>query len=169
VIKGFPNIGIVVGSQATLVIDTGLGTKNGQIVAEVAQRLSSRGQKLYLTTTHYHAEHAVQNKTGPYFYCADCTPRSWLGVLDQVAALKPKIVVPDHSPPGDNTLIASEKSLMADVLARTKALKDEGKSRDEVKHIVSAEIQAKYQGWTGLNRIEDAIGRAYADTNKSAP
>ncbi|HEX4178462.1 MAG TPA: MBL fold metallo-hydrolase, partial [Rhizomicrobium sp.] len=58
-IKGFPNIGIVVGSKATLVVDTGLGTKNGQIVSRIAQHLSPKGQKLYLTTTHYHAEHAA--------------------------------------------------------------------------------------------------------------
>src|SRR5476651_1750353 len=59
VIKGFPNIGIVVGKGATLVVDTGMGTKNGQIVADAALRLSPKGQKLYLTTTHYHAEHAT--------------------------------------------------------------------------------------------------------------
>jgi glyoxylase-like metal-dependent hydrolase (beta-lactamase superfamily II) len=57
-IKGFPNIGIIVGTTGTLVVDTGLGAKNGQIVAEVARRLSTNGQKLYLTTTHYHTEHA---------------------------------------------------------------------------------------------------------------
>jgi glyoxylase-like metal-dependent hydrolase (beta-lactamase superfamily II) len=57
-IKGFPNIGIIVGTTGTLVVDTGLGAKNGAIVAEVARRLSTQGQKLYLTTTHYHTEHA---------------------------------------------------------------------------------------------------------------
>ena len=181
-IKGWPNIGIVVGS-ATLVVDDGLGTKNGAMIAEAALRLSPKGAKLYLTTTHYHAEHAtgdggfppgtilirprvqqaeleaegqklidlfsgrsaedkalltdvrylkpavlfdkdysldlgdvrvrlawfgpahtkgdevvmvepdsllisgdvVQNKTGPFFYCEDCTPKSWAAVLDGVA------------------------------------------------------------------------------------
>src|SRR5207342_500237 len=34
----------------------------------------------------------VQNKTGPYFYCAECTPRGWLAVLDKVAELNPRIV-----------------------------------------------------------------------------
>jgi len=57
-IKGFPNIGFVVGTRGTLVIDTGLGAKNGQIVSAVARSLSKNGQKLYLTTTHYHTEHA---------------------------------------------------------------------------------------------------------------
>jgi glyoxylase-like metal-dependent hydrolase (beta-lactamase superfamily II) len=111
----------------------------------------------------------VQNKTGPYFYCADCTPKSWLAVLNQIAQLKPKMVVPDHSPPGDGTLIAGEAALMTDLVARTKALKAEGKSAEETKHILAAEIRAKYQDWTALGRIEDGIGRAYADTDNSAP
>jgi glyoxylase-like metal-dependent hydrolase (beta-lactamase superfamily II) len=56
-IMGFPNIGIVVGKNATLVIDTGLGPRNGATVARVAKRLAP-GNKLYLTTTHFHPEHA---------------------------------------------------------------------------------------------------------------
>src|SRR5215469_5353320 len=56
-IMGFPNIGIVVGSKATLVVDTGLGPKNGATAARVAERLS-KNQRLYLTTTHFHPEHA---------------------------------------------------------------------------------------------------------------
>ncbi|HEY3453372.1 MAG TPA: MBL fold metallo-hydrolase [Bryobacteraceae bacterium] len=56
-IMGFPNIGIVVGKNATLVVDTGLGPRNGATVARVAKRLAP-GNKLYLTTTHFHPEHA---------------------------------------------------------------------------------------------------------------
>lgn len=262
VIKGFPNIGIVVGTRATLVIDTGMGARNGKTVADVALRLSTRGQKLYLTTTHYHAEHAagdggfppgtivirprvqqaeleaegqklvdffssrsaqdkellqdyrirpadilfdtaydldlgggvkvrllwfgaahtkgdelilvepdsvlfsgdvVQNKVGPYFYCAQCSPRTWLGVLDQVVLLHPRIVVPDHSEPGDASLIAAERAFMTDLQTRAKVLKDEGKPLEEAKRIVAGEIQAKYQGWTSLGRIGDAVEKAYTD------
>jgi glyoxylase-like metal-dependent hydrolase (beta-lactamase superfamily II) len=57
-IMGFPNIGIVVGDRATLVVDTGLGPRNGAIAAREAQKLS-KGPLLYLTTTHYHPEHAA--------------------------------------------------------------------------------------------------------------
>ena len=56
-IMGWPNIGIVVGTRATLVVDTGLGPRNGATAAKVAQRLAPRN-KLYLTTTHFHPEHA---------------------------------------------------------------------------------------------------------------
>ena len=34
-IMGFPNIAIVVGAHSTLVVDTGLGPKNGSTVARV--------------------------------------------------------------------------------------------------------------------------------------
>jgi glyoxylase-like metal-dependent hydrolase (beta-lactamase superfamily II) len=58
-ITGFPNIAIVVGSRATLVVDTGLGARNGATVARVAARLAPQNSKLFLTTTHFHPEHAA--------------------------------------------------------------------------------------------------------------
>ncbi len=58
VIKGFPNVGIIVGQKATLVVDTGMGPRNGAVVAREARRLAGRDQRLYLTTTHFHPEHA---------------------------------------------------------------------------------------------------------------
>jgi glyoxylase-like metal-dependent hydrolase (beta-lactamase superfamily II) len=57
-ILGFPNIGIVVGANAVLVVDTGLGPRNGATIAKVVARLAP-GHKLYLTTTHFHPEHAA--------------------------------------------------------------------------------------------------------------
>jgi glyoxylase-like metal-dependent hydrolase (beta-lactamase superfamily II) len=259
-IKGFPNIGIVVGTRATLVIDTGLGTKNGRVVAGVAQRLSPKGQTLYLTTTHYHAEHSagdggfpqgtivirpniqqeelesegqklidlfssrspedkelladarinpanilfngsyqldlggvsaglywfggahtkgdelilvqpdsvlfsgdvVQNKAGPYFYCADCTPRSWLAVLNQVAELNPKIVVPDHSPPGDGSLIAQERDMMAWLNSRITALKASGATAEQATQTLTAEFKQKYPDWTSVNHIDLGVAHAYS-------
>jgi glyoxylase-like metal-dependent hydrolase (beta-lactamase superfamily II) len=47
-----------VGSNATLVVDTGLGPRNGATVARVAKKLAPHN-KLYLTTTHFHPEHAA--------------------------------------------------------------------------------------------------------------
>jgi glyoxylase-like metal-dependent hydrolase (beta-lactamase superfamily II) len=57
-IMGFPNIAIVVGSHSTLVVDTGLGPKNGATAALVAAQLAPNNPKLFLTTTHFHPEHA---------------------------------------------------------------------------------------------------------------
>lgn len=58
-LMGFPNIGFVVGDTAVLVVDTGLGAPNGALVARVAMKLGGHGQKLILTTTHFHPEHAT--------------------------------------------------------------------------------------------------------------
>ena len=58
-IMGFPNTAIVVGSHATLVVDTGLGPKNGATAARVAAKLAPNNSKLFLTTTHFHPEHAA--------------------------------------------------------------------------------------------------------------
>lgn len=52
-----PNVGIVVGSKATLVVDTGLGPSNGKtVLGEVAK--VSRNRTMYLVATHFHPEHA---------------------------------------------------------------------------------------------------------------
>ncbi len=58
-IMGFPNIAIVVGTHATLVVDTGLGPKNGATIARVVAKLAPDNTKLFLTTTHFHPEHAA--------------------------------------------------------------------------------------------------------------
>ena len=51
-----PNVGIVVGSRATLVIDTGLGARNAQTVLRELAKVS-KTPDLYLATTHVHPEH----------------------------------------------------------------------------------------------------------------
>src|SRR5262252_10800033 len=53
-----PNVGIVVGSGATLVVDTGMGPRNGAAVLREVARVS-RNSKIYLVTTHFHAEHVA--------------------------------------------------------------------------------------------------------------
>jgi glyoxylase-like metal-dependent hydrolase (beta-lactamase superfamily II) len=39
-------------------VDTGLGPKNGATVARVVAKLAPNNKKLFLTTTHFHPEHA---------------------------------------------------------------------------------------------------------------
>ncbi|NUP17510.1 MAG: MBL fold metallo-hydrolase [Streptomyces sp.] len=52
-----PNIGIIGGTHAVLVVETGLGTANAeQVLAFVSE--VAKGRRLYLTTTHFHPEHA---------------------------------------------------------------------------------------------------------------
>jgi glyoxylase-like metal-dependent hydrolase (beta-lactamase superfamily II) len=51
-----PNVGIIVGSRGTFVVDTGLGARNGQAVLREVEKVS-RNAELYLATTHVHPEH----------------------------------------------------------------------------------------------------------------
>ena len=51
-----PNIGVVLGGDAALVIDTGMGPANGAKVLEIAKDLAG-SRPLTLTLTHFHPEH----------------------------------------------------------------------------------------------------------------
>ncbi len=51
-----PNVGIVVGESSALVVDTGMGPRNGATVRAHADRLAA-GRRLFLTLTHFHPEH----------------------------------------------------------------------------------------------------------------
>jgi len=244
-IMGFPNIAIVVGAHSTLVVDTGLGPKNGATVARVVEKLAPNNKKLFLTTTHFHPEHAggepgfppatilirdavqqqemekhgqemmnmfsgfsaqnkellagvvlrppdvtfneevsvdlggvtarllwfggahtkgdeltfvepdrtlisgdvVQNKTMPNIFGDGGTPASWLAVLDKVAALNAAHVLPDHSAPGDGSLVAEERALISEIRTRALALKNQGVSADDAGKEISAELKTKHPDW----------------------
>jgi glyoxylase-like metal-dependent hydrolase (beta-lactamase superfamily II) len=53
-----PNVGIVVGSRATLVVDPGLGRRNGETVLREVAKVSHNAD-LYIVTTHFHPEHTT--------------------------------------------------------------------------------------------------------------
>jgi glyoxylase-like metal-dependent hydrolase (beta-lactamase superfamily II) len=55
-VGGVPNVGFVVGTRATLIVDTGMGKQNGETVLREAQKINSTNA-LYLVTTHIHPEH----------------------------------------------------------------------------------------------------------------
>ncbi|MCO1575285.1 MBL fold metallo-hydrolase [Crossiella sp. SN42] len=52
-----PNIGVIGGSHSVLVVETGLGPRNAEQVLAFATEYA-KGRRLYLTTTHFHPEHA---------------------------------------------------------------------------------------------------------------
>lgn len=51
-----PNIGVIVGDEAVLVVDTAMGPANGGRVLAAA-REKAQGKRLLLTITHFHPEH----------------------------------------------------------------------------------------------------------------
>jgi glyoxylase-like metal-dependent hydrolase (beta-lactamase superfamily II) len=52
-----PNIGVIGGAHSVLVVETGMGPRNAETVLKFAADYA-KGRKLYLTTTHFHPEHA---------------------------------------------------------------------------------------------------------------
>src|SRR6478735_5000732 len=59
-----PNVGFVIGERGILVIDTGLGPRNGSTVLEVAKKLGG-SRALYLVITHFHPEHDLGAQVFP--------------------------------------------------------------------------------------------------------
>jgi glyoxylase-like metal-dependent hydrolase (beta-lactamase superfamily II) len=59
-----PNVGIIVGTTATLVVDTGLGPRNGETVRRVADSVSAN-RDVYVVSTHFHPEHALGESAFP--------------------------------------------------------------------------------------------------------
>lgn len=57
-VRAVPNVGIVLGDRAALVIDSGLGTGNGQTILRELRTIT-QNTELYLVATHFHAEHAL--------------------------------------------------------------------------------------------------------------
>jgi glyoxylase-like metal-dependent hydrolase (beta-lactamase superfamily II) len=258
-IMGWPNIAIVVGARAVLVVDTGLGPRNGATIARVVAKVAP-DRKLFLTTTHFHPEHAggdagfpantilirnlvqqqemeahgqemvdlfagrspqqkellagatlrtpdityenqervdlggvtarllwfggahtkgdelvfvepdrtlisgdvVQNKVVPNIFREGGTPASWLAVLDKVAALNPLHVLPDHSAPGDGTMIAMEKKFIGDLRDAALALKKKGVTVDDAGTQLGAEFKAKYPDWPSMN-VAGFVRSIYAE------
>ena len=252
-ITGFPNVAIVVGARATLVVDTGMGPQNGATVARVVAKLAPNNSRLFLTTTHYHTEHVtgepgfppgtvlirnevqqqelekdgqvitdlfrgmsaqnkellagvvlrspdvlfdsealidlgggvkarllwlggahtrgdeltlvepdqtlisgdvVQNKTIPYIFRNDGTPTEWLATLDKVAMLNVAHVVPDHSAPGDGSLVASERALIVAIRTQALAMKRQGISVDAAAKQISANLKMQHPDWQETNASE---------------
>ena len=259
-IIGFPNIAIVTGTRATLAIDTGMGSRNGAVVVREAQKLA-KGPALYLTTTHFHPEHAsgegafppqtllirpaaqqqelekrgqeyldlfssrsaqnkellagvkfrtpdlvfdqearldlggvtarlfwlgaahtkgdelifveedgvlipgdiVQSKLVPNMPNEDASPNGWLAILDQLASLKVRQVVPDHGELGDGSLIGKERAFLADLRQRALDLKRQGTPVDDAGRMLTAEFKTKYPDWPNMGPVANAVRRVYEE------
>ena len=59
-----PNVGIIVGRHATLVVDPGMGMRSGQAVLREMEKVS-KNKTVYLVNTHFHPEHTTGDLAFP--------------------------------------------------------------------------------------------------------
>ena len=59
-----PNIGIIVGNDAVMVVDTGMGPKNAEIVLAEVRKVTDKPIR-YLAITHFHPEHGMGAQSFP--------------------------------------------------------------------------------------------------------
>jgi glyoxylase-like metal-dependent hydrolase (beta-lactamase superfamily II) len=104
----------------------------------------------------------VQNKVVPNIFGDGGTPSSWLAVLDKVSALNALHVLPDHSAPGDGSMVALEKRFISDLRNRALELKKQGVSADDAGKQLGAEFKAKYADWPNMN-VTGFVRSIYAE------
>ena len=142
-IMGWPNIGIVVGDKATLVVDTGLGPRNGATVARVAKRLAP-DNRLYLTTTHFHPEHAGGESGFP------------AGTI----LIRPKVQQDEMDKHGEEMirLFSSRKDQWRELLADVKKLRAPDKTCDkELKLELGGGVTARLLWFGGAHTKGDEL------------
>jgi glyoxylase-like metal-dependent hydrolase (beta-lactamase superfamily II) len=105
----------------------------------------------------------VQNEISPNFSCDACSPRSWIAVLDQVATLHPRTIIPDHGGFGAGDLIAKERAFLVDLQMRASALKAQGLSAAQAGQQIATEFAAKYPGWQTLRNLPQSVQHVYAE------
>ena len=105
----------------------------------------------------------MQNKLVPAIPGVEGSVKSWIAVLDKLAPLHPRYVVPDHGELGDASLIAKQRGSLADVETRVKALKSQGVPVDEAGKRIRQEFQTKYADWPNLDRVVNLVKNAYAE------
>jgi glyoxylase-like metal-dependent hydrolase (beta-lactamase superfamily II) len=93
----------------------------------------------------------VQNKIMPNIFGDGGTPATWLAVLDKVEALNAAHILPDHSAPGDGSLVGAERALIAGIQTRALALKQQGVSVEDAGKQISAELKTQHPDWSNTN------------------
>jgi glyoxylase-like metal-dependent hydrolase (beta-lactamase superfamily II) len=106
----------------------------------------------------------VQNKVVPFMNAGETSITNWIAILDQLAARKPRYIVPDHGPLGDSSLIPQYRAFFVDLQNRSLELKRQGTSADDAARMVMAEFKAKYADWGNTNAIANGVRAIYAES-----
>ena len=255
-----PNIGVIGGQHSVLVVETGMGPDNADRVLRFAADYAN-GRKLYLTTTHFHPEHAFGAKTfageatflvnraqaedlrtkGPGYlemfrglgpaiarhlegaelaepdlvydqsydldlggrtvrlratgrahskgdqvvevldadvlftgdlvesgqfaifpwfppHDTDVSGTHWIAVMQQLAALAPRVVVPGHGAVGGPQLLADVRDYLALLRDETWIRRDSAVSEETIVEEVRALMIERHPDWVGQEWIEKGVG-----------
>ncbi|MFI0424427.1 MBL fold metallo-hydrolase [Spongiactinospora sp. 9N601] len=147
-----PNIGIVVGEHSALVIDTGLGPRNGAYVLEQARRLAGE-RRLYLTVTHFHPEHGfgaqafkgaatIVYNTGQ----RDELRRKGAGYLDMFKGLSPAAEIELHYAELVDPDLVYEGTAEIDLGGRTAALRAVGPAHTASDQVILIDDRVLFGG-----------------------
>ncbi|HVY92093.1 MAG TPA: hypothetical protein VHA14_05075, partial [Bryobacteraceae bacterium] len=93
----------------------------------------------------------VQNRTMPMIYGDGGTPSSWLAVVGKIEALHAAHVLPDHSAPGDGSMVTQERDLLSDIITRAQELKKQGVSAADAGKRITEELKTKHPDWPNTN------------------
>jgi len=104
----------------------------------------------------------VQNKVVPNIFGDGGTPSSWLRVLDKVAELHALHVLPDHSAPGDGSMVAAEKTFIGDLRNSALELKTKGVAADDAAKQLAVEFKGRYPDWPNMN-VTGFVRSIYAE------
>jgi glyoxylase-like metal-dependent hydrolase (beta-lactamase superfamily II) len=154
-----------------LVVETGMGPRNAEKVLEFAADYA-KGRKLFLTTTHFHPEHAfgAQVFTGdlveagqfaifPWFppYDTDVLGTRWLAVMQRLAAEGPRVVVPGHGAVGGPRLLADVRDYLQLLRDETWVRRDSAMSEQTIIEEISALVIQRHPDWAGQEWIEKGV------------
>jgi glyoxylase-like metal-dependent hydrolase (beta-lactamase superfamily II) len=106
----------------------------------------------------------VENKLVPGMPNADSSPKGWLALLDKLAPLLPRYIVPDHGALCDGSLIAQERGFLQELQSRALELKRQGVPVEDAAKRLETELKAKYPDWGGTGGIGNVARRVYAES-----
>jgi glyoxylase-like metal-dependent hydrolase (beta-lactamase superfamily II) len=105
----------------------------------------------------------VENKLVPNMPNAQSSLQGWITILDKIAPLNPRYIVPDHGKLGDGSLIAQERAFLGDLQTRALELKSQAIRVEEAQKRLTEELKASYPDWEGTAAIANAVLRVYAE------
>ncbi len=108
----------------------------------------------------------VEDRFLPIFPDEDADGLLWLGALDRLEALSPRIIVGGHGEVGDVGLIAAERDYLVAVRDRVAALRADGLPLEQIEEQLEGELSERQAGWDNQMWIKSAVDsfhRALAD------